>query len=348
MATPVQSFACAALLALGAALASGAPAQPGTTAQPGIAAQPGATAPSDKASHWPGRPVTLVVPYPPGGTSDIVGRQLADRLREELGQTIVVENKAGAATAIGATAVAHAAKDGHTLLLSAGSTFTVIPHLNDKLQYKLDDFAPVAPVCTAPFAFVVRKDFPARDLREFVAYAKAHPGKVNNATNGQGSLVHLLGELVATGLGVQLTQVHYKGAMPASMDLIGGIVDSTTEALTNAVPNINAGQYRALAVLSAEREPLLPQVPTFKELGYPQIVGETWYAVFAPAGTPKPVLDKLGAAIRKITGSARFGAAMRKVGNQAQTGTPEQLRELTLQQSRRWEGLIRQHGIKAE
>src|SRR6218665_3757861 len=195
---------------------------------------------------------------------------------------------------------------------------------------------------------VVRKDFPARNLREFAAYAQVNPGKVNNATNGQGGLGHLLGELVATGLGVQLTQVHYKGAVPAAMDLIGGIVDSNVQALTNAVPNVNAGQYRALAVLSAERQPLLPQVPTFKELGYPQIVGDAWYAVFAPAGTPKPVLDKLGAAIRKITGSARFGAAMRKVGNQAQTGTPEQLRELTLQQSRRWGDLIRQHGIEAE
>ncbi|MCW8182861.1 Bug family tripartite tricarboxylate transporter substrate binding protein, partial [Verminephrobacter eiseniae] len=306
------------------------------------------TAPSDKASHWPSKPVTLVIPYPPGGSSDIVGRQLADRLREELGQTIVVENKAGAATAIGATAVARAAKDGHTLLLSAGSTFTVAPHLSDKLQYKFDDFAPVAPVSATPFVLVVRKDFPARNLREFAAYAQAHPGKVNNATNGQGGLGHLLGELVATGLGVQLTQVHYKGAVPAAMDLIGGIVDSNVQALTNAVPNVNAGQYRALAVLSAERQPLLPQVPTFKELGYPQIVGDAWYAVFAPAGTPKPVLDKLGAAIRKITGSARFGEAMRKVGNQAQTGTPEQLRELTLQQSRRWGDLIRQHGIEAE
>ncbi|MCW5261133.1 tripartite tricarboxylate transporter substrate binding protein [Verminephrobacter eiseniae] len=337
----VQSLACAALLALGAALASGA------TAQPGVAAQPG-TAPSDKASHWPSKPVTLVIPYPPGGSSDIVGRQLADRLREELGQTIVVENKAGAATTIGATAVARAAKDGHTLLLSAGSTFTVAPHLSDKLQYKFDDFAPVAPVSATPFVLVVRKDFPARNLREFAAYAQAHPGKVNNATNGQGGLGHLLGELVATGLGVQLTQVHYKGAVPAAMDLIGGIVDSNVQALTNAVPNVNTGQYRALAVLSAERQPLLPQVPTFKELGYPQIVGDAWYAVFAPAGTPKPVLDKLGAAIRKITGSARFGEAMRKVGNQAQTGTPEQLREMTLQQSRRWGDLIRQHGIEAE
>src|SRR6185369_9796668 len=196
------------------------------------------------ASNWPNRPVTMVIPYPPGGTSDVVGRILAQRLREELGQTFIAENKAGAATAIGATAVARAPKDGYTALLSAGTTFTVIPHLNDKLQYKLEDFEPVAAVCTVPFAFVVKKDFPAKDL----------------------------GEYIATGLDLKMTQVHYEGAAPATMDMIAGIVDSNVEALTSAVPNVNAGQYRALAVLSNERQPLLPNVPTFKELGYPSIV----------------------------------------------------------------------------
>ncbi|MFL6662889.1 MAG: Bug family tripartite tricarboxylate transporter substrate binding protein [Rhizobacter sp.] len=297
---------------------------------------------------WPNKPVTLVVPYPAGGTSDVVGRQLAQRLREELGQVFIVENKAGAATAIGAAAVARAPKDGYTLLLSAGTTFTTNPHLTEKLPYKLEDFEPVAAVVTVPFAFVVRKDFPAKTLPEFVAYAKAHPGKVNNGTNGQGSMVHLLGELISNGLGVQLTQVHYKGAAPATIDMIGGVIDSNVEALTTAVPNIAAGQYRALAVLSAERQPLMPNVPTFKELGYPAVVGETWFAVFAPAGTAKPIIDKLNAALRKITTSPSFGEAMRKLGNEAKTSTPEELRAVTLQQSKSWGDLIKQLNIKAE
>jgi tripartite-type tricarboxylate transporter receptor subunit TctC len=308
----------------------------------------GALAQGGGAAAWPMKPVTLVVPYPPGGTADVVGRQLAQRLREELGQTFIVENAAGAATAIGATAVARAPKDGYTLLLSAGTTFTTNPHLADKLTYKLDDFDPVATVTTVPFAFVVKKDFPAKTLAEFVTYAKANPGKINNGTNGQGSMVHLLGELVSRGLGVPMTHVHYKGAAPATMDMIGGVIDSNVEALTTAVPNINAGQYRALAVLSAERQPLMPDVPTFKELGYPTIVGETWFAVFAPAGTPKPVIDKLGAALRKITSSAGFGDAMRKLGNEAKTSTPEELRAVTLQQSQLWGDLIRRLNIKAE
>ena len=308
----------------------------------GVAAQGGDVA------NWPGRPITLVVPYPPGGTSDVVGRHLGLRLREELGQTVIIENKAGAATAIGATAVARAAKDGYTLLLSAGTTFTVIPHLNDKLQYKLEDFEPIATVCTVPFAFVVKKDFPAKTMSEFIAYGKANPNKINNATNGQGSMVHLLGELISSGLDIKMTQVHYKGAAPATMDMLAGIVDSNVEALTSAVPNVNTGRYRALAVLSAERQPLMPNVPTFKELGYPSVVGETWYGVFAPVGTPKPIVDKLNVALRKITTSASFEEAMRKIGNESKSSTPAELRDITLQQSKSWGDMIRRLNIKAE
>lgn len=298
--------------------------------------------------NWPSKPISLVVPYPPGGTSDVVGRQLAQRLREELGQPVIVENKAGAATAIGATHVARAAKDGYTLLLSAGTTFTVNPHLNDKLQYKLEDFEPVALICTVPFAFVVKKDFPAKTLQEYAAYGKANPGKINNATNGQGSMVHLLGEMIATGLNVKMTQVHYKGAAPAMMDIISGVVDSNVEALTNAVPNVKAGQYRALAVLSTERQALMPDVPTFRELGYPDISGETWYGVFAPAGTPKPVVDKLNAALRRITSSAGFVDGMRKLGNEAKSGSPADLLEATQEQSKVWGGLIKRLNISIE
>ncbi|MBC7716318.1 MAG: tripartite tricarboxylate transporter substrate binding protein [Pseudorhodobacter sp.] len=297
---------------------------------------------------WPSKPLSLIIPYPPGGTSDVVGRQIAQRLSEEMGQTVIVENKAGAATAIGATHVARAPKDGYTLLLSAGTTFTVNPHFNDKLQYKLEDFEPVALVCTVPFAFVVKKDFPAKTLKEFAAYAKANPNKINNATNGQGSMVHLLGEMIATGLDVKMAQIHYKGAAPAMTDIIGGVVDSNVEALTNAVPNVNAGQYRALAVLSADRQALMPNVPTFRELGYPDIVGETWYGVFAPAGTPKPVVDKLNAALRKITSSASFVDSMRKIGNEAKSGSPTDLLATTQDQSKVWSGLIKRLNITAQ
>ena len=307
-----------------------------------------AQAQADPAAGWPARPVTLVVPFPPGGASDIVGRQMAVQLSELLGANFIIENKAGAATAIGAVHVARAPKDGYTLLLSSGSTFTTTPHMVEKVGYKLDDFAPVAAVATVPFAFVVKKDFPARNVEEFVAYGRANPGKINNATNGQGSMVHLLGELVANGLEVKMTQVHYKGAAPATMDMIGGVVDSNIEALSSALPNLAAGKYRALAVLSAERQSLLPEVPTFRELGYTNVVGETWYAVFAPAGTPQPVIDKLNAALNKVTGSPRFGEAMRKIGNEPRSGTPEALLQVTRKESASWRELIRRLNITAE
>ncbi len=298
--------------------------------------------------NWPARPVTIVVPFPAGGAADVVGRLLAERLRQELNQTFLIDNKAGAATALGATTVARAAKDGYTVLLSSGTTFTVNPHLNDKLAYTLQDFEPVAPVVTLPFAFVVKKDFPAKTVAEFAAYAKANPGKVNNATNGQGSMVHLLGELVARGLDVNLTHIHYRGAAPATMDMIAGIVDSNVEALTSAVPNVQTGKYRALAVLSEQRLQLMPDVPTFKELGYPSVVGETWFAVFAPAGTPKAIVERFSAALNRITSSASFAEEMRKRGNEPRSGSPEQLLKVTQDQSNQWGELIRRLNIKAE
>jgi tripartite-type tricarboxylate transporter receptor subunit TctC len=298
------------------------------------------------ADAWPSRPISLVVPYPPGGTSDVIGRYLGERLREDLGATVVVENKAGAATAIGAAHVARAAKDGYTLLLSAGTTFTTNPHMNEKLAYRLEDFEPVALVGTVPFAFVVKKDLPVRDVREFAAYAKSNPGKVNNATNGQGSMVHLLGELVAQGLGVQLNQVHYKGAAPATADMIGGFVDSNVEALTSAVPNLATGRYRALAVLSAERLPLLPDVPTFRELGYPSIVGDPGTRCARQARRRR--WSALNASLRKIVASQGYVEFMRKHGNEARSSTPAELLELSRQQHRSWGELISKVKLKPQ
>ena len=299
------------------------------------------------AKAWPSKPVTLVVPFPPGGTSDVIGRQLAKQMGEVLKASVVVDNKPGASTSLGATAVARAPKDGHTLLLSSGSTFTTTPHLMP-VTYKLTDFAPLGTVATVPFAFVVKKDFPAKTVAEFVAVAKAKPSSVNNATNGQGSLVHLLGELVASETGTQLTQVHYKGAAPATMDMIGGVVDTNVEALTSALPNVQAGKYRALAVLSDKRQPSLPDVPTFKEAGFPKVVGETWYGLSAPAGTPQPVLDKLSSALRQVVGSAEFAQAMQRTGNVAHPGSPDEMRQMAQAESAKWGALIKRLNIKLE
>lgn len=301
-----------------------------------------------QAQTYPDRNVTLVVPFPPGGTTDIVARILVERLSSDMGKPVVIENRGGASTSLGAQMVAGAEKDGYTLLFASATTFTTNPHLLASIKYKLEDFAPVAMVVKVPFAFVVKKDFPATDVAGFRAYALANPGKINNATNGPGSTVHLLGEVVARGLGVKFQHVHYRGAAPAMNDMLAGVVDSNVEALTNSAPNHKAGQYRALAVLSDQRLPQLPDVPTFKELGFPNIVGETWFAVFAPAGTPASVVEKLSASITRIVKTPDFDRRMQAIGNQPWAMTPTELDAYVRSERERLGKLIHDAGITVE
>ena len=301
-----------------------------------------------QAQQYPDRNITMVVPFPPGGTTDIVARILTEQLSADLGKQVIIENRGGASTSIGAQYVAGADKDGYTLLFASATTFTTNPHLLASIKYKLEDLAPVAMVVKVPFAFVVKKDFPAADVAAFRAYALANPSKVNNATNGPGSTVHLMGEVVARGLGVKLQHVHYRGAAPAMNDMLAGIVDSNVEALTNTVPNHKAGMYRAIAVLSDERLPQLPEVPTFKELGFPSIVGATWFAVFAPAGTPQPVVDRLSAAINKVIRTPEFARKMEPIGNQPWPMTPAELDTHVKSERDRLGKLVREANITVD
>lgn len=309
-----------------------------------IGAVPAANAQDD----YPSRPITLVVPYPAGGTTDVVARLLAEDLGKRLGQTIVVENKGGASTAVGASFVARAPNDGYTLLMAAATTFSTNPHLYKDLNYKLEDFDPIGMVVRVPFAFVVKKDLPVDNIAEFIEHARKQPKGLNQATNGNGSLVHLAGYLVGKELGVPLTFVHYRGAAPAMTDMMGGVVDSNVEALTNAVPNVTDKRYKALAVLSEERAPGLPDVPTFKELGYPNLVAESYFAMFAPAGTPKPALEKLSGALAEAVGSESFKAAMSNVHNMAVPSTSGELGEYARKESARWGKIIQEGGIKLD
>lgn len=299
-------------------------------------------------TRWPERPVALVVPFPAGGTADIAARILAEQLTPALGQNVIIENRGGASTAIGAQAVAAAEKDGYTLLFAAATTFTTNPHLMPSIKYRIEDFAPVAMVSKVPFAFVVKKDFPAKTLAEYRAHALANPGKINNATNGLGSTVHILGELVARELGIKIQQVHYRGAAPAMNDMLAGVVDSNVEALANSAPNHKAGSYRALAVLSEKRLGQLPDVPTFAELGYPGVLGGSWFAIFAPAGTPPAVVARLNEAVSRIVASAGFSRRMEEIGSEAVAMTPGELAAFVKQDSDRVGALIREVGIKLE
>lgn len=268
-----------------------------TLAAAGLLLPAGATTP------WPSRPVRLVVPFPPGGGTDIVARALGRRLGAGLGQSVVVDNKPGAATVIGTDAVAKADPDGHTLLLSGSSTYSVNPALRPKLPYDpVKDLAPVAVVARAPLALVVHAASPYRTLDDLVAQARRQPGTINYATFGTGSAPHLAGALLELAAGIRLQDIPYKGSAPALTGLIGGEIQMAVDTVAATAPHIRAGKLRALAIVGSVRSSELPDVATLADLKLPDANLDAWYAVAAPAGTPEPVLQR---AQREISAAVR-------------------------------------------
>lgn len=246
------------------------------------------------ADTWPQRPVRIVVPFPPGGGTDVVGRALAQKLSTQLGKPIVVDNKPGASTIIGTEAVVRADADGYTLLVSGSSSYTVNPALRNKLSYDpLKDLAPVAIIARAPLVLVVNADSPYKDLGSLLAAAKATPKSINYATFGSGSAPHLVGALLEQAAGVRLQDVPYRGSAQAMMALIGGEIQLAIDTVASAAPHVRAGKLRALAIAGAERTRDLPAVPTVRELKLPDATFDGWYAVSAPVRTPAVIVAKL-------------------------------------------------------
>ena len=267
------------------------------------------------AQQYPANPVTIIVPFPPGGVADIVGRPLAAQMEKSLKQPVVVTNRTGAGGAVGMAAVAKSAPDGYTILLGL-SSISIFP-VSDRIMgrtpaYEMKDFAPVALVTADPTVLVVGADSPWKTLQEFVASAKAYPGKINYSSSGVYGTLHVAMEIFANAAGIKLFHVPYQGGGPAVTALLGGQVHALASGPAAAIGQIKAGKMRALASWSAERLPLLPEIPTFKELGY-DAEFYIWSGVFAPAAVPSPVLDQLRAAVREAATSAEFRAAMEKV-----------------------------------
>jgi tripartite-type tricarboxylate transporter receptor subunit TctC len=274
---------------------------------------------------YPSRPIRLVVPFGAGGSTDMVARLLAEKMGPILGQTVVVDNKGGAGGTIGATEIARAAADGYTIGMATVSTHGSNPAIMSKLPYDAKkDFAPITNVMSVPSVFVVHPSVPAKTMKEFIALAKANPGKYSFASPGTGSLGHANIENFMNLAGIDLLHIPYKGAGQALNDALGGQVNAMTDNLPSSLSNIQAGKLRPLAVLAFKRAEALPNVPTYTELGFPQMGDGGWFGLVAPAGTPRAIIDKLNAAAHKAMQHPAYLAKQKDISGEGMANSPEQ------------------------
>ena len=301
------------------------------------------------AQTYPTRPVTLVVGFAPGGGTDTVARVMQRKLGEYLGQTIVVENRAGAGGTIAAGVVAKADPDGYTFLLATIAALAVAPHLNSKLPYNpLTDFAPLSMATVSGNVLVVHPSVPAKTLAEFVKLANSRPGGIAYGTYGVGSAGHLAGELFRLTAKANLTHVPYKGGGPAMSDLLGGQIPSVFASATTATPQVKAGKLRALGSTGTKRSAALPDVPTIAEQGYPGYQATNWYAFVAPAKTPKDIVTRLNREIVKTLHDPETHAAILKQGEEPTPSTPEELAQHMASEYATWGRVIKEAGIPPE
>ena len=299
-------------------------------------------------SAYPSKTVTMVVPTAAGGTTDLSARMLAQALGPVLGQTVVVDNKGGGNGNIAASIVKRAEADGYTLLMQYSGYHVISPHITKQKQWDQGDFQPVANIISAPQIIVVRNDLPVKTLAELIAHAKANPGKLNYASSGNGSLQHVTGAMLEQQGGIKMVHVPYKGTGPALQDLLGGQVDLTFGTAPPFMPHIASGKLRVLAVTGKQRLPSLPDVPTTAEAGYPKVDATSWFAVFAPAGVSKAVVDKLTADIRTVVQSPTFQQKAQEQGATADYQTPAQLGDKVRADLANWATVVKTSKIEAE
>jgi tripartite-type tricarboxylate transporter receptor subunit TctC len=301
------------------------------------------------AQDYPRRPVRLVVPFPPGGGNDIVARAVAQELGKSLGQQFVVDNRAGAGGAIGAELAARSPADGYTLFLGGVGSHVVNPSLHAKLSYDpIRDFAPVALIASAPSVLVVNPSLQATSIAEFTALAKANPGKLNYASNGNGSSAQLAAVLYESMAGVRMVHVPYKGVAPALVDLMSGEVQLMFGTLVAILPHIKAGRLRALAVTGRNRSALLPEVPTLAESGLPGYEAGSWYGILAPAGTPGAIVARLNAEINAAIRQPEVRERLAAEGAEVLGGTPADFASHIKAELSRMGKLMREAGVRME
>ena len=256
------------------------------------------------AQEWPTKRVRIIVPFPPGQGADIIGRLLAERLSPALGQPFIVDNKPGAGSMIGTALAAKAPADGYTLFIGGSSAMVINPHLYQNLEYKLSDFAPITNVASLPMVICVAPGLPAKSIQELVSLAKQKPGELTYGSSGNGSTHHLIQALFAATAGVDIRHVPYKGSAASMTDLMAGRISMLADVLPAVMPQVRAGKVRPLAITSSTRSPFFPELPTVAEQGYPGFAATAWAGLFAPAGTPEPILERLNAEVVKQLAAA--------------------------------------------
>jgi tripartite-type tricarboxylate transporter receptor subunit TctC len=297
---------------------------------------------------YPDRIIRIVVPFAPGGGTDVIARALAQEMAKDLGASVIIENKPGAGTIIGTQAVATSEPDGYTLLMGTFAN-AVNPSLNPKLPYDAhNDFAPVSLIARSFNIVVVNPKSPMQSITDLIAAAKAEPDKMSYGTFGTGTSAHLAGELFKSMAKVNMTAVPYKGAAPAITDVIGGQIQVVFTTVASAASLIEGGQLRALAVTSAQRSPAFPQLPTVSEAGVPGYAAEAWYGLFAPARTPREIIERLNKSVAKAVQSDAFRRLSVNEGLVMAAGSPEELGRYFLSEEERWRKVIEAAGIKIE
>ncbi|MDB5925216.1 MAG: hypothetical protein JWN13_4152 [Betaproteobacteria bacterium] len=298
---------------------------------------------------YPAKPIRMIVPFPPGGGTDILSRLVAIKLTESVGWQIVVDNRGGAGGNIGLDAAAKAAPDGYTMVMGQTSNLTINPSLYSKLPYdSLKDFTPVSVVASSPIAFMVFAKAPYRTLNDLIVAGKAKPGEVTFATTGNGTVGHLTGELIQRVAGVRYVHVPYKGSAQAFPDLLGGRIGFFLASLETAIPQMKAGAIRTLAVTSAQRVPVLPDIPTVAESGYPGFETTTWYGILVPKGTPQPIVARLSTEIVKVLESADVRERMAANGGATIKPGPAAFDAQLKSELTKWSRVIREANVKIE
>jgi tripartite-type tricarboxylate transporter receptor subunit TctC len=301
------------------------------------------------AQPYPSKPVRLIVPFPPGGNTDIVGRLIAQKLSDAFGQQFYVENRGGAGGTIGAEAAFKSPADGYTLFFGTTGTLASVPAMRQDLRYDpVKGFTPISTLANAPVVVLVRADLPVNSLRELIDLAKAKPGQIKYGSAGTGHFVHLAGEMFEIAAGVDMFHVPFKGVSAALVDVLGGRIELMFDAAAQYEPHLKSGKLRALAVAHSKRLARLPEVPTTAEAGLPNYALASWFGLLAPAGTPAPIVERLNAEVLKALATPEATATLQKLGLEVGGSSPQQYAAMMVEEAARWRDAVKAAGIKLD